>query len=68
MPIATGPVDTPQSIDALNTRDPIVMARTLKIIQMLVHAAPMVGQALVPYYRQILPILNIFRNKNSKRW
>ena len=24
----------------------------------------MVGEALVPYYRQILPILNIFKNKN----
>lgn len=25
----------------------------------------MIGEALVPYYRQILPILNIFRNSNS---
>ena len=24
----------------------------------------MIGEALVPYYRQILPILNIFKNKN----
>jgi len=24
----------------------------------------MVGEALVPYYRQILPVLNIFKNKN----
>jgi len=24
----------------------------------------MVGEALVPYYRQILPVLNIFRAKN----
>lgn len=26
--------------------------------------APCVGQALVPYYRQILPVLNIFFGKN----
>ena len=26
----------------------------------------MVGEALVPYYRQILPILNIFKNMNCK--
>ncbi|ERE86367.1 parkin coregulated protein [Cricetulus griseus] len=26
----------------------------------------MVGEALVPYYRQILPILNIFKNMNGK--
>ena len=26
----------------------------------------MVGEALVPYYRQILPILNIYKQKNCK--
>ena len=25
----------------------------------------MIGEALVPYYRQILPIFNIFKNKND---
>lgn len=29
-------------------------------------SADMVGVALVPYYRQILPILNIFKNMNSE--
>jgi hypothetical protein len=24
----------------------------------------MIGEALVPYYRQILPVLNIFKNRN----
>ena len=51
--------------DALNTRNPVVVGRTLKILQQLVHSAPLVGEALVPYYRQILPILNIFKNKNG---
>eukprot|EP00049_Salpingoeca_infusionum_P027848 m.34667 g.34667 ORF g.34667 m.34667 type:complete len:206 (-) comp9790_c0_seq1:356-973(-) len=51
--------------NALNTRDPVVVARTLKILQQLVHCGDHVGEALVPYYRQILPILNIFKNKNS---
>ena len=37
----------------------------LKIIQKLVLSAEMIGEALVPYYRQILPIFNIFRNSNS---
>ena len=26
----------------------------------------MIGEALVPYYRQILPILNLFKNNNKK--
>lgn len=33
-------------------------------MQHLVVSGDMVGEALVPYYRQILPILNIFKNMN----
>ena len=51
--------------DALNTRDKSVMVRVLKVIQTLVEAGPMIGEALVPYYRQLLPVLNIFKQKNS---
>lgn len=35
----------------------------LKKIQKLVLAGEMIGEALVPYYRQILPIFNMFKNK-----
>ena len=35
-----------------------------KALQHLVIAGEMIGEALVSYYRQILPILNIFKNKN----
>jgi len=48
---------------ALNTRDPEVIATTLKVLQCLVLAGEMIGEALVPYYRQILPVFNIFKNK-----
>lgn len=61
--------------NALNTRDPIVIVRVLKVVQSLVMAdvgakddegeGGLIGQALVPYYRQILPVLNIFRGKNK---
>merc|ERR1711957_238242 len=47
---------------ALNTRDPEIVAPTLKIIQTLVLSGDMIGEALVPYYRQLLPVLNIFHN------
>lgn len=50
--------------EALNLRNPKVVCTTLKVLQHLVISADMVGEALVPYYRQILPILNIFKNKN----
>jgi len=55
------------STDALNTRCRQVICATLKVLQHLVVSAEMVGEALVPYYRQILPILNIFKNMNSKQ-
>lgn len=49
---------------ALNTRDHSVMCVTLQLLQKLVESADMVGEALVPYYRQILPILNLYKGKN----
>lgn len=57
---------------ALNTRDKVVMVKILKILQALVNCdvavaggAGLIAQALVPYYRQILPVLNIFMNNNA---
>lgn len=52
--------------DALNTRNKQVICATLKVLQHLVMSGEMVGEALVPYYRQILPILNMFKNMNSE--
>lgn len=50
---------------ALNTRDPELMATVMKVMQVLVLSGEMIGEALVPYYRQILPVFNIFRAKNE---
>jgi hypothetical protein len=54
---------------ALNTREKLVIVKCLKIIQTLVNCdqaisggSGLIGQALVPYYRQLLPVLNIFIN------
>ena len=49
---------------ALNTRDDDIIAIILKVLQKLVRSGEMIGEALVPYYRQILPIFNIYKNKN----
>jgi len=58
--------------NALNTRIPSVVERTLKILQLLVSQKDgddadrlLVGQAMVPYYRQILPVMNIFYSKGN---
>jgi len=49
---------------ALNTKDKKIICRILKVIQLLVTSADMIGEALVPYYRQILPVFNLFKNHN----
>lgn len=53
---------------ALNTKHPVVICTTLKVLQHLVMSADMIGEALVPYYRQILPVLNMFSQKNKNLW
>jgi len=50
---------------ALNTRDVDIIGTTLHILQALVICSDTIGEALVPYYRQILPIMNLFKNNNS---
>ena len=50
---------------ALNLRNHKVCCTVLKVLQHLVVSGDMIGEALVPYYRQILPILNTFINKNQ---
>jgi len=50
---------------ALNSRDSDIIQITLKVLQKLVTSGEMIGEALVPYYRQILPIFNLYKSKNS---
>jgi len=56
---------------ALNTRQKKVIVKVLKVLQALVtcdtvpDGQHLIGQALVPYYRQILPVLNIFIRQNE---
>lgn len=60
--------------ECLKTRDQTIILKVLHILQLLVVAdtvqingksGGLIGQALVPYYRQILPILNIFCKDNK---
>mmetsp|Transcript_16297 Transcript_16297/g.41314 ORF Transcript_16297/g.41314 Transcript_16297/m.41314 type:complete len:138 (+) Transcript_16297:909-1322(+) len=51
--------------EALNTRNQHIIVRALRVIQKLVKDCPGVGEALVPYYRQLLPIFNLLKQKNN---
>jgi len=50
---------------ALGSRDDDIICVVLKVLQTLVQSGDMIGEALVPYYRQILPIFNIYKSKNQ---
>ncbi|KAJ8981537.1 hypothetical protein NQ317_006698 [Molorchus minor] len=50
--------------DAIKTKNKEVMCATLRVLQHLVKSGDMIGEALVPYYRQILPTLSLFKEKN----
>jgi hypothetical protein len=49
---------------ALGSRDEDTICTVLKVLQTLVQSGDMIGEALVPYYRQILPVFNIYKQKN----
>lgn len=49
---------------ALNTRDELVVCIMLRLLQKLVTCSDNIGEALVPYYRQILPIFNLYKHRN----
>ena len=42
-----------------------VVAVTLQLLQKLVLSCELAGEALVPYYRQLLPIFNLYINSNK---
>lgn len=50
---------------ALNLRNHKVSCTVLKVLQHLVVSGEMIGEALVPYYRQLLPTINMFINCNT---
>jgi hypothetical protein len=51
---------------ALDTRDMTVLPTALRTLQKLVKSRDLAGEALIPFYRQLLPVLNEFLlfNKN----
>ena len=51
--------------NALQTKVTDTVVRTLRKIQLLVKSSDAVAEALVPYYRQILPVMNLLRHRNK---
>ena len=65
LPPSHSPVSSSSSSSsqlALNTRDPKILRRIMKVLTRMVTMCDMVGEAMVPYFRQLLPVLNIFKD------
>ena len=50
---------------ALNTKDPDVVHAALRALQKIVLSNYGVGEALVPFYRQLLSVMNLFYTKRQ---
>lgn len=49
----------------LNTKDNVIMCRAINMLQLLIRCDTSVGEILVPYYRQLLPVMSLFRGNNK---
>ena len=52
--------------EALNTKNLEIVVKTLRHLQALVKSSDLLAESLVPYYRQILPVMNLLKHRNSK--
>ena len=52
--------------EALETKQHEIVVKTLKKLQALVKVSDAIAESLVPYYRQILPVLNLLRHRTCK--
>ncbi len=50
--------------DGFATRDERVVLRSLRVLAALADLGPSVGAALVPFYRQLLPPISVFMDKD----
>lgn len=50
--------------EALQTKQPEIVVKTLKHLQNLVKTSEILAESLVPYYRQILPVMNLLKHRN----
>jgi len=48
----------------LDTRDAETMSKAINALQKMITSDDKVGEALVPYYRQILPVFNLYKGRN----
>ncbi|KAL5291605.1 hypothetical protein ACFFRR_010804 [Megaselia abdita] len=49
---------------AFNTNNKKIIVTAFKVLQLMVLLGPCVGRALVPFYRQLLPVCNLFKQIN----
>lgn len=50
--------------EALSTKNKEIVVKTLRHLQNLVRSSDLLAESLVPYYRQILPVMNLLKHRN----
>ena len=51
--------------EALSTKSEEIVVKTLRHLQHLVKTSDTIAESLVPYYRQILPVMNLMKHRNK---
>ncbi len=51
--------------EALSTKQTEIVVKTLRHLQNLVKTSDLLAESLVPYYRQILPVMNLLKHRNK---
>ena len=51
--------------EALSTKSTEIVVKTLRHLQELVKSSDVLAESLVPYYRQILPVMNLLKHRNG---
>lgn len=53
-------------LEALNTQNSEVICVILNVLQQMVKTSDLIGHALIPFYRQLLPIFNSYKAYNGE--
>lgn len=51
--------------EALDTKIPDILRRTMRVMQQLVRTGTCIGEALVLYFKQILPVFGLLKDRTG---
>lgn len=52
--------------EALDTKIPDILRRTMRVLQQLVRSGNCIGEAMVPHFRQLLPVFGLLKDRQGQ--